>query len=113
MKIEDGYRSSHVASGMRQGSIDRAKEQQEEYARVIKELKSAAETPQERQERLERQKKEAEAKRKRTQKANQLRSRIAYLRSRLMSNRHDHSAAGELAMAKTQLYWTMNPMTYE
>ena len=83
----------------------------DEFRRVMESLESSGETEAERAERIARQEKAARKKREQTRKANQLRGRIAYLRSRMMANRHDKSASGELAMAKTQLYWVMNPLS--
>ena len=85
----------------------------EEYDRVMILLETSRESPADRETRLARQEKEARKKKDQTRKANELRSRIAFWRSRAMADRADKSASANLAMAKTQLYWVLNPMSSE
>lgn len=80
------------------------------FQRVMKQLDELQETPAERNQRKAREEKLAQQRHERTRKENQLRGRIAYLRSKLMSNRQDSSAASELSMAQTQLYWVSNAL---
>lgn len=83
----------------------------ESFLAVMRRLDEAQETEEEQRARREQEIKAARSKRNTEYKANMLRSRIAYLRSRVTMNPDDHVAAGELAMAQSQLNRLLFPMT--
>lgn len=79
-------------------------------SRIFCDFDSTQESETQRQSRLAQQAKEAQRKRDITRRASQLQGRIAQLRSKIMANHSDKTAQAELSMAKTQLYWVLNPL---
>lgn len=111
MKIAGG---SYQASNIRLvASCKPDMAEQQEQKGFYEMLDALKECDSDRQRRMKDEAKRAAAKRTKERKVNQLKGRIAYLRSRLMANRHDKKAQGELAMAKCQLYWLSNPLSLD
>lgn len=105
--------TSTSASGSASTSLERLREKDKEYKSILAKMELMGEPRVEREERQRKEAKEAQARRDKTRKANQLKGRIAFLRSRIMANPDDKGATGELSMAKCQLYWLSNPLSLD
>lgn len=116
MNVEAYQRSTKMASlpSSKNTSVQlgsERKEQTKDYTRHFDELAEWRLTQiQQESDKLE-ERKAYDQKRAQQRRINDLRSRVAFLRSRVMNNKDDRVAAGELAMAKTQLYWSTNGLS--
>lgn len=81
------------------------KKQCSEFESWMKRLDAMEESPEDRARRKARENKESQLRRDKLRKQNELQSRIAYLRSKIISSQGDEGTAAELSMAKTQLFW--------
>lgn len=93
-------------------AAEKEKNKEAEYQRILKQLDESRETEEQRMQRKAEQNKQAQIRAAKKRKESTIRGRIAWLRSRIMANPMDKAARAEMDMAKTQLYWLNNSISY-